>query len=226
MLGDRLHLHAVAHADAAESDLLAQQSDCGRAHRGRDAGVERVEDDMGGHHAGDARPHRRLERHELARAQALECMRKPRKIVVRVLVGIPVAREVLGACRDVLLQSGDHRCTERGHDLRIAGERAVADHGVREVRVDVDHGREVDVEARAAHLCAEPSADRAHVVGRALAELAHRRKRLESLGQPCDAAAFLVDREEERTGRDRLELADERARLVARAHIAGEEDHA
>lgn len=177
VLGDCLHFHAVAHTDSTETEFSAQQIDRGHAHGRWCARVKRIEDDMGSHYARHPRLDRGDEGHELASAQALKAVREPRQVVVRVLVGVAVARKVLGAGGKFTFDSLDHGAAQCGNHLWIARKRAFTDHGIRGIRIDIDYGREVDVKASIAHLRTEALTDGAHFVDAERAHVAQRGNR-------------------------------------------------
>src|SRR5690349_18201211 len=59
----------------------------------------------------------------------------------------------------LLLDAGDDLAAEPGDDLRVAAERAVGDHRVGGVGVDVEHGGEVDIDVDRPQLTAEQPAN-------------------------------------------------------------------
>ncbi len=100
----------------------------------------------------------------------------------------------------------------RGDIVGLCRERAIADDRVVGIRVDVEHGRVVEVDADGAQLGGERRREpRRELVVAAPAERDGRRPLGERRLQPRDAAAFLIDADPERP------LAREPGALRARA---------
>src|SRR5690606_18653438 len=118
---------------------------------------------------------------------------------VRVDDGGAVAREVLGAGGDSgVLQPGDGGGGVPGDRVRVASERAGADHGVVVLDVDVHRGCEVDGDADLGEFGADGLVDR----GGQLRVVDGAERGVAGVGaaggavQAGDVAAFLVDRDD------------------------------
>ncbi|MEM6750724.1 MAG: hypothetical protein AAF612_09665 [Planctomycetota bacterium] len=182
-------------------------------------GFDLVEHDVGRHDGGDAGVDGFDKRRQLAGLQLVDRVGHAREVVVAVDVGVAVAREVLGARRDaLLLHAPDQGRAQLGHAVRVGAERAVADHRVRGVGVQVEHRGEVQVEAGGPQLAPDQTAQGASPLGVAqAAELTHRRRRRKPPGQTHHAAALLVDHQQHPPGRplaDRLGQGQRRGGLT------------
>ena len=81
-------------------------------------------------------------------AQPLERMLDQRQLEVRIGAGVAVPRKMLAAGRDALaLQRADDGGAEPRHLLGLLRQRAIADHRVLRVGVDVEHRRVVERDA-------------------------------------------------------------------------------
>ena len=68
-----------------------------------------------------------------------------RQLEMRVGAGVAVAGEMLAAGGDaILLQVVDEHLAEARHLFGRVGERAITDHGILRVRVDIEHGRVIE----------------------------------------------------------------------------------
>ena len=120
---------------------------------------------------------------------------------------------------------------ERGDDLRIRRERAVADGAV--AALEVDHRREADVDAGGADLAghqprmfAGQRERRAGIAPVQRVEAAQRRQRAETFAEALHAPAFLVHRDQLRSRRGLADRLRELGDLCLRCEIAREQHHA
>ena len=192
---DRAHLERVRHDQPVVPEVLAEQAvqDLA-AHRRRDV-AQRADDDVRGHDRLRVGLDRSLEGQEGSVLDRLH----DRELVMRVLGGVAVTREVLRAGCDARSLEPAH---EGGHvprrQLPVRAERADADDRVLGVRVHVRDRREVDVHADRRQLGSHRRRDllrQLDVVDGAesrVAGIRASRRRLEA----GDVAAFLVDRDE------------------------------
>ena len=122
--------------------------------------VERRDQQVRGHDAGDARGDRGLERHELHGLEPVGRMLDERQLVVGVDARIAVPGKMLAAGGDALrLQGLDDDRPEPG-DVLGRRPRPIADHGILRVGEDVEHRREVERDADGAELGGQRLANR------------------------------------------------------------------
>ena len=130
------------------SSSRSSPSTIARRQRRRTLLVERRHQDVRRHDRRDAGRDRRLERHELDASQPIGRMLDERQLEMRVDAGVAVPGKVLAARGDALgLQRPDDRRAEPGDVLGALGQRAIADHRVLRVGVDVEHRRVVERDA-------------------------------------------------------------------------------
>ena len=153
-------------------------------------------------------------------------------VEVGVLAHRTMAREVLERRGHAgLVHAFDVSAGQRGDDVRILGERAVAD---RQVAVaDIDHRSEAQVDAAATHLlCHQPCMracrlERGIGVGQVLrAETGQRRQGGVPVLEALHASAFLVHAHQLRARRGVTDRGRKLADLCARGEVALEQDHA
>ena len=189
--------------------------------------------DVRRHDRGQPLLDQRGERHDVGAQDVVERARVDRRVDVRIRGDEAVAGKVLadgGAARGC--EATHERGREIGDHDRIGMERAIADHRARRI-VEVEHRREAEVDAVRAQLAGDRRAMRERGVARrrrleleALAERAHGRDRGELAGaKALDAAAFVVDRDEEHRPQ-RADFRRERAQLRRRFEVAREQDDA
>ena len=146
---------------------------------------------------------------------------------MRVLGRVPVPGKVLGTGRDAgALEPTHESCHVPRDHLPVGAERADADHGILRIRVDVGHGSKVEVDAGLGELRPERCRDAVgelDVVDRAQRAVARIRAAAGRL-EPCDVAAFLVDRDEHMLALC-TEVRRQRTQLVATLDIPGVQDH-
>ena len=110
-------------------------------------------------------------------------------------LGIAVTGKVFAAGEDTALVEPMREC-ERvlDHAIRRAPERAISDHRIERIRVDVEDWRKVQVDANRTQL---PAEDGGRVPGqcrtRCGGERSHRRKSQHGFTETGDATTFLVD---------------------------------
>ena len=145
---------------------------------------------------------------------------------MRISVGVAVARKMFGARGDFGFESRDERASELRNDMRVARKRSLTNHGIRRVRINIKHGREIDIKSSIAHLLTESLTEFAHARFTPRTHFAHRWKRFKAFRQTRDATTFLIDREQQRTLRNRLEFMNQRASLITRPNIARKQNDA
>ena len=114
-------------------------------------------------------------------------------------------------------------------DVGSRGERAVADNRVVGIRVDVDHGREVEIDAQVGQLPGQRCTQRPCLLRVVvIAYVAHRGPLGPGLAQALDAASLLVDghRQGQIGGGQRVEVGHQPPDGRGRHDVAGEEHHA
>jgi hypothetical protein len=111
---------------------------------------------------------------------------------------------------------------------RVGAEGAVADDTPGASAVEVEHRREVEVDAEPRQPGAQGRGVRAHLVGGgALGEPARRRRPPDDRARHRHAAALLVGRDQQRTARTGPQAVGERPHLRGGLHVAvGQEDPA
>jgi hypothetical protein len=131
---------------------------------------------MCGHNCVDAGIERGAERDELEPVELLGRLIDQWQGQMRINVGIAVAGKVLADRDDARLLVGrDRRRAKRRHQHRVGAERARADHWVGRVAVDIQHRREIHIQAdRAQFDCGQPrgARDERRIAGRAQRHLA------------------------------------------------------
>ena len=97
------------------------------------------------HDAGHPGVDRRPERHEFHTAEPFDGMLDQRELQMRIGAGITVTRKMLAARRDpgVLQRVNDGGAEPRDH-VRLIRQRAIADHRVLRIGVNVQHRRVVE----------------------------------------------------------------------------------
>ena len=152
--------------------------------------------------------------------------------MMRVGARVAVAGEVFAAGRDArVLQRADDDRAEPRDVFRAIGQRAIADHRVLRVGVNVEHGRVVERDADGVELGRERRREARGepiALGRpGAAQRDHRRPLGERPLQPRDTPAFLVDADPQRDlRRERLRLPRQIRDLLGRLDVAREEDDA
>jgi hypothetical protein len=145
-------------------------------------------------------------------------VRQARQGKVGVEVGVAVAREVFATAQDAALaQPPREGAGLRDHGARIGPERAIADHRVLRVGIDVENWSEVDRKAERAQLAPQQFAATPRE-GRVSqrAKRPHRRQFEHRGTQPGDPPPLLIDRDQEGQAGRALgcEACDQRAHLV------------
>ena len=184
---------------------------------------------MSGHDQRDVSRNRLAERHELDRLDTVRRMFHDRQLVMRVGDGVSVSREMLAAGGDArLLQRPDDRPPEPGDILGALGQRAIANHRVLRVRMDVEHRREVERNPDGLELRRQRARKpRRQRLVAAPSQRLHRRPHRKWRLQPGDAAALLVHAHPQRQLlRERLRFPGQLRHLIGRDHVAREEDDA
>ncbi len=223
---DRLHHQRVGDHDAAVAPLPAQQAAQDRSRqRGRVIGVEPRVDDVCGHHRRRLVA-QRTERHELERLQLGQRLVDDRQVEMRIDVRVAVAREVLHAAGD----AGPHRAAHPGagqpRDVgRVFGKAALGDDRVRRVVVDVEHRREIPVEAHARKAAPDRLADRFGERHVAAGAERHRRRRVRQEAGAHERAAFLIDADQRALAHRLAQVGGEAAHLGLVAQVAAEQAH-
>ncbi len=230
LLVDRLHEQRVGDDDAVVADGLAQQAgQDGARQRGRMLRVDLRVDDVGRHHGRrrgrvTLRMRERAERAQLERLELGDRLVDRRQRVVRIHVGVAVAGEVLDAAGHAFAQRAAHPGAGQARDgVRILAEAALGDHRIARVVVDVEHRREVPVDAQAAQAARDGRADlfaQGLVVDGAQR---HRGGRLRQEGGAHHRAAFLVDADQAVRAHDLAQVAGELAHLGLAAEVAAEQ---
>ena len=213
--------HAVV-ADAVPQDAgqdLARQ-------RGRVLGIELRVDDVRRHHG-----RRRLltrgqgaEGQQLQRLQLGQALVHRRQGVVRIDMGVAMAREMLDAAGHPLAQRAAHPGPGHArHQGRVLAEAALADDRVGRVVVDVQHRREVPVDAQVTQAARHRRAD---LLGQGLVAdgaQRHRGRRLRQAGGPHDRAALLVDADQRPLAHRGTQVGGQLADLVLVAEVLAEQ---
>ncbi len=151
---------------------------------------------------------------------------------VRIGLHVTVAGKMLAdGMHPALLQSHQQAVRQFGDRLRIAVERAVADHAALPV-IHVQHRRETEVHAAGAQFRGQHIAGLLRQMARALrmripdfAELAHRRNLREALAEALHPPALVVHRDQQRRRAQRVDRGSELCKLAWRLVIAREQDH-
>jgi len=223
------HLEIVADHDSGVPEPAAEQAPDDRlAHRGRPGRIQRFEHHVGGHDRRDAGARCGREGNELHLLETLHGVRQARELEVRVAAGVAVSREVLGTGGHArVAETRRERHAERRDPLRLRTERALADHGVVRVRVDVEHRCKVEVDADGPELPPDHATVRPGELRIAvLPQRAKRRQRREAVAQARHVAAFLVDAHEQRARGAPLEVTGELEHGARAADVTGKEHDA
>ncbi len=230
-VGNRVHVHAVGDHHALVVPLLAQDAgEDGVRHRGRVFGVERRVDDVGGHHGRRRRCfslfalRRHPERRELEAFQLGHRLVDGGQGPVRVDMGVAMPGEVLDAAGHALGFAARHpgQGDARGGN-RVGAEGTLGDDRIVRVVVQVQHRREVPVEAEPAHRARHRRADlerQFRIVGGAEG---HRRRRRRHPGRAHHGAAFLVEGDQGLFAHDVLQGAGKARQLRGIDHVLAEQ---
>jgi hypothetical protein len=148
-----------------------------------------------------------------------------RQVAVRIDVGVAMAGEVLDAAGHAFRFAARHPGHRQfGRALRIGAERALGDHRVVRVVVQVQHRREVPVEAERLDRARNGGADIARasvrVVGRAQR---HGRWRRRHPGRAHHGAAFLVQRDQRIRPHHRAQVGGQARQLGRVGHVLAEQ---
>jgi hypothetical protein len=137
---------------------------------------------------------------------------------------VAMAGEVLHAAGHAFLQRAAHpRGGQAAHLDRVVGEAALADDRVGRVVVDVQHRREVPVDAERLQAARDGRAHGLGAVRVAAGAQRHRRWRLGQEGHPYHGAALLVDADQ-RFGAEHVdEVGHQRLDLVFAADVLAEQ---
>ena len=208
-----LHLDAIGDDHLLEAHAAPQQVSqdrLGQRRRHRLAVMQPRQRDMPGHdYAEVALFNRRVERHQLVLLQVLAIVLQHRQALMRVTVGGAVTRKVLADRDDIRrLQATNEGRAQLADQPGIAREAARADDGIARIAVDVQHRRQIHIEAVGHQALAEHAArlfGQGRRTGRAQRHVAGDVRYV--LTQSGDIAAFLIDGEKRRDAR---ELAVER----------------
>ena len=150
-LRHRVHTHRVGVDQTAKAEILAEETGDRRAaerRRRRRRRVERGKLDVRGHHRADTGGDAGPERRQLDLLEPFARVRDDRQAEVTVDVGVAVTGEMLERRNHATGGEAARIRHREGRDLRgILAEGAGVDHGIARVVVDVDDGREVDVNA-------------------------------------------------------------------------------
>ncbi len=221
---DRVHVHAVGDDHAVVAELLAQHAGEDRMrHGGRIDGVQRRIDDVGRHHGrcvGRSNP----ERGEFELFEVGARFVDVRQVAVRIDMRVAMAGEVLDAAGHAFALAAFHPGQRNARRLLgIGAERALGNHRVARVVVQVQHRREVPVEAQRAHRARHGCADLARQVRIIGCAERHRAGRGRHPGRTHDGAAFLV-KGDQRLRPDRItQRAREAGQLRRVAHVLAEQ---
>ncbi len=114
---------------------------------------------------------------------------------------------------------------ELDHGRGVRAETAALEPFGRVLPLDVDHGREVDLDVEVAERHADDAAEPARHLARVLPleEGFGARHAGDEVPQPVDPASFLIDQDERRARRMRLAVGDEVAELRFRFDVPAEE---
>src|SRR5580765_6040211 len=148
---------------------------------------------------------------------------------MRIAVRVSVSRKVFAAGRDARrLQPANHGTPECGREVRALGQRAIADDGVRGVRMDVEDRRVVEVDADGRELRRERRRKTLRqLLVAAPAQRDCRRPLGERLLQPGHPPAFLIDAHPQRpVDREVRDLARELRHLTGLDDVPGKVDDA
>ena len=215
----RLHLEIVGKENPAKAECLAKQR--GRdamRERGRELGVEGRVDDVRSHQRIDARRGRGAKRRQLDSVQAVAITPDRGKLEVRIGGRVAVPRKMFSARRDTTgVEARGEREREACDVFGRLPERAIADHRIGGVRVDVEDGREAARKPQRREIGAQHFARFASHRDAALhaRERGHRRQRDHGRAQASDPSAFLIDAHE--CGRQRVGAAHQRIARFGRS---------
>ena len=162
------------------------------------------------------------------RFDAVRWMLDQRQLEMRVGAGIAMPGKVLAACGDaILLQHLDEDLAKPRDFLRCVSERAVANHRVLGVGVNIENGCVVERDADRLQLARERHGKPpCQLLVGAAAERHHWRPLGERGLQPRDPPALLVDTHPQRQFRcEILRLPRELSDLFGRLDVARKEDH-
>ena len=227
---DRMHVHAVGDDHALIAEFLAQHAgEDGARHRGR---IDRVQcgiDDVGRHdrRRRGCRPGGDTERRELEAFQLRARLVHVRQVAVRIDVGVAVAGEVLDAAGHAFALAAFHPGQGKTSCKQwIGAERALGDDGVVRVVVQVQHRREVPVEAQRAHRARHRRADFARQLRIVGGAQRHRARRRRHPGRAHHGAAFLVEGDQGARTHGVDQGAGEAGQLKGVHHVLAEQAHA
>ena len=153
---------------------------------------------MRGHERRNACAHRPPEGEDLPAEKRPAGTSHDGQLFVGIRVGVAVAGEMLPHGNDAaVLGAALERNSEARNGFRVASQCPVTDHRVFRVAVDVQHGREVDVDPDGGKFKRDRRARRFRSPLGVTAEqgVASRGRELREPGilKPCDPASFLVD---------------------------------
>lgn len=221
-----LHHQRVGDDHAAVAHQAAQQAAQQRgAERGGALGVELRVDDVRCHQRRCV-GRQRAKGPQFQRFQLRQRLVHHRQRVVRVLVRVAVAGKVLDAAGHAFglraLQPGQR---QPRHAVGVGAEAAFGDHRVGGVAVDVEHGREVPVQAQVAQAAGHGGAHAARQHGVVHSAQRHRTRRLRQAGGAHHRAAFLVHRDQCLRAQRTAQVGHQRADLVLGAQVLAEQAH-
>lgn len=227
-VGYRPHAEVVGEDEAVEAELVTQQIPHNRAGQaGRCLAIERGHQHVRDHDRRHLFGDRRAKRRELDGAQPIGGMLDHGKVEMRVDARVAMAGEVLAARRDAvrLERPNDDRAQPR-HLLRTLTERAVADHGILGIGMNVEDRRKIEGDPDGPQFDGERAGKiLGEAIVAALPQRAHRGPFGEGTPQPRDASALLIDRHpQRRLTREPLQIVHELGHLLGRLDVAREQD--
>ncbi len=156
-----------------------------------------------------------------------------RHFMMRIGCDVAVTRKMLADRRHAAVtQAAHHAARELGYRHRIAVKRAVPDHAAVAV-IDVEHRGEAQIDPARAQFRGEHVADRLRQFERVFgiriprrAQFAHGGQHGKALAKALHAAAFVIDRDQQRRLAHGMNLARQFRELIGRAVVARKQDHA
>ena len=233
MQADRVHDHTVAEHQPVKTKPAAQDIvHDAAAHRRRDARrLDLREQNMAAHYRRNSGLNRGAERHKLCFFQLRETLVDAGQAEMGVDRRVPVAGEMLAAAQKPRRAVAAHGLRAKLRDpRRVVAEASHADDRVHAVAVDVEVGREVEVDADAAQLARGDARAVVCVADAPRRGDGHAAGDVHGVGgQARDHAALLIDGDESGVSRlaahKLLYLGAESAQLRRIFHIVSEKYH-
>lgn len=193
--GKRAHLHVVAEEDSFEAELVAEKISDDASAEGRGAfGIQSSEHHVSAHQCGQIRGEL-CEWRQFHVAKSVFIVGNEWQLEMAVERCVPVSGEVLSASPDPRTkQASRERFCSSCHELWASIKRAITNHGIIGIAVDIEHRGKIEGETEKSQLHAEEvrrSFDQRPIAG--FSQNAHRRKLQKRGSEATDSAPLLVE---------------------------------